>query len=166
MGACPAFLLGGALVCAGCGGRQSNGGGFSPPTDLGGTRDAAVDDMPPPPTFDLAGATPICTVPVGFLDIENGSSRYAAFTDADSMPGQACPVHTSTNELGDIQFELYAGGSDYTIDGRGNYVIRSAAPATLMNIVATSSATAQADQVIVMTFQERVFADQDDNAER
>jgi hypothetical protein len=85
-----------------------------------------------------------------------------AYTDIDSVdPNQACPIHTSTNEMGDVVFSFLSGSPGYTIDGRGTYEILTASPATLFNTGESSYATALEDQVITFTFRKRIFADQD-----
>lgn len=85
-----------------------------------------------------------------------------AYTDVDSGdPNQTCPVHTSTDFRGDVTFSFLAGSPGYKIDGRGNYEILTATPATLFNEVATSSANALEGDVITITFRKRIFPDED-----
>jgi hypothetical protein len=107
-------------------------------------------------------STALCTVPLGKLRVVEGRDLYMAFTDLDTGPANpACPVYTSTNEMGNVTFNFLAGSPGYRIDGRGTYEILSATPATLDNTEGTSSAIALEDQVINITFRRRVFADED-----
>jgi hypothetical protein len=87
-----------------------------------------------------------------------------AFTDVDSVPDQECPIHTSTNELGDILFGFLAGSPGYSIEGRGVTVILTADGAELENTEWTSYATALEDTMVTITFQRRVYPDEEAGA--
>lgn len=126
----------------------------------------AAPPPPPPPPPEAGpgdgGPTGICVVPVAKMGTENGRDLYMAFTDVDSNPApQTCPVHTSTDFKGDVVFGFLSGSPGYRINGRGNYEILTATPATLENEAFTSSAVALEDQIITMTFRKRIFPDED-----
>lgn len=122
--------------------------------------DAGTDAAPD--ASDDAGAA-LCSATVGFINKEGDRDRYMAFSDVDSnAQEQACPIHTSTNFMGDIVFAFLAGSPGYTIDGRGNYEILTAVPSTaLVNQGGSSYANALEDQTIAITFRRRVFNDED-----
>jgi hypothetical protein len=123
-----------------------------------GAPDASVPDAGP---IDDAG-TPICSATVAKVAMRGDRELFIAYTDVDSGdPNQTCPIHTSTNEMGDIVFSFLAGSPGYTIDGRGNYEILSATPADLTNAAGVSYANTLEDQVVTITFRRRIFADED-----
>jgi hypothetical protein len=134
------------------------------------------EPAPPPDAGDAAGdaggvteqdagadaSPPLCTVPVGKVGAIDGRDLYMAYTDLDTGPANpACPIYTSTNEMGDVTFGFLAGSPGYRIDGRGTYEILSATPAILENTGYSSSAIALEDQTITITFRRRVFEDED-----
>jgi hypothetical protein len=121
------------------------------PSDAATKADAGAGD---------AGPAPICSAPVGFIGNVSGRDLYMAYTDVDTVPNQTCPIHTSTNYMGNVVFAFYSGSPGYTIDGRQDYIILSASPATLNNVGLTSSANALENQTISITFQRRVYPDQ------
>lgn len=128
--------------------------------DAGAPADAH-SDAPSDAPSDVP-AQPICSVPVAAIGTQNGRTIFAAYTDLDSNAGpQVCPVHTSTDFMGDVLFTFLGGSPGYTIDGRGNYVILSASPATLMNVGFSSSANAADGDLVTFTFQKRVYSDED-----
>jgi len=113
---------------------------------------ASVDGGPPV----------ICSAQVAKVGTDGGRDLFMAYTDVDSGPAnQACPIHTSTDYRGDVVFSFLGGSPGYRINGRGNYVIESATPATLENEAFQSSAVAVEDQVITIVFHKRIFADED-----
>ncbi len=106
----------------------------------------------------------MCVPPVAFTNKEGDKDRYMAFSDLDSVPDQECPIHKSTNRWGTSPSATIRDHRGTEISGRGNYVILSAEGATLGNSEWTSSATALEDTMITITFQRRVFPDEEAGA--